>query len=74
MEYVMLRGINDKPEHASQLLDLLQGIEAKINLIVFNPHEGVNNLPLSAHCCDWIDSHVLMGVFHGGMIIWCSWL
>lgn len=50
IEYVMLKGINDKPEHASQLLELLHGIEAKINLIVFNPHEGKRMHALPKYC------------------------
>lgn len=37
MEYVMLDGINDRPEHARQLIRLLQGIPVKMNLIPFNP-------------------------------------
>ena len=36
-EYVMLNGINDKPEHAYELLKLLKGVPAKMNLIPFNP-------------------------------------
>ncbi len=36
-EYVMLDGVNDKPEHARQLIEILQGIPSKINLIPFNP-------------------------------------
>ncbi len=36
-EYVMLDGINDKPEHARQLIKLLKGVPSKINLIPFNP-------------------------------------
>lgn len=36
-EYVMLRDVNDKIEHARQLAQLLKGIPAKINLIPFNP-------------------------------------
>lgn len=42
MEYVMLKGINDHPEHARQLHELLQGLAVKINLIPFNPfpHAG----------------------------------
>lgn len=36
-EYVMLKGVNDKPEHARQLIKLLQGVPAKVNLIPFNP-------------------------------------
>lgn len=37
MEYVMLAGINDQPEHAKQLIHLLHDIRAKVNLIPFNP-------------------------------------
>jgi 23S rRNA (adenine2503-C2)-methyltransferase len=36
-EYVMLDGINDKPEHARELARLLGGLSAKVNLIPFNP-------------------------------------
>ena len=35
-EYVMLKGINDRPEHATELIKLLNKIPAKINLIPFN--------------------------------------
>ncbi len=37
MEYVMLAGVNDQPEHAKQLIRLLNDIRAKVNLIPFNP-------------------------------------
>ena len=37
MEYVMLAGVNDAPEHARQLIKLLDGIRVKMNLIPFNP-------------------------------------
>jgi 23S rRNA (adenine2503-C2)-methyltransferase len=37
MEYVMLAGINDTPQHAKQLIQLLEGIPSKVNLIPFNP-------------------------------------
>ena len=38
-EYCMLDGVNDEPEHARQLVDLVrsQGISCKFNLIPFNP-------------------------------------
>jgi 23S rRNA (adenine2503-C2)-methyltransferase len=36
-EYVMLRGINDSPAEARELVRLLAGIPAKVNLIPFNP-------------------------------------
>ncbi len=37
MEYVMLDGVNDQPEHARQLAILLKDVPSKINLIPFNP-------------------------------------
>ena len=47
-EYVMLKGVNDSPAEARELVRLLKGIPAKINLIPFNPWPG------SAYeCSDW---------------------
>jgi 23S rRNA (adenine2503-C2)-methyltransferase len=39
-EYVMLDGVNDKPQHARELAQLLRGHPAKVNLIPFNPFPG----------------------------------
>jgi len=39
-EYVMLDGIDDKPEHARALARLLRGRPAKLNLIPFNVFPG----------------------------------
>ncbi|GAB2220500.1 hypothetical protein Drorol1_Dr00008156 [Drosera rotundifolia] len=39
-EYVMLAGVNDSMEDAKRLINLVQGIPCKINLISFNPHKG----------------------------------
>src|SRR5579884_4057609 len=39
-EYVMLKGINDSPADARELVRLLKGIPAKVNLIPFNPWPG----------------------------------
>jgi 23S rRNA (adenine2503-C2)-methyltransferase len=36
-EYVMLEGINDTPEHAKALIEILNDIPSKVNLIPFNP-------------------------------------
>jgi 23S rRNA (adenine2503-C2)-methyltransferase len=41
-EYCMLDGVNDQPEHAKQLVDLVrrhagEGVSCKLNLIPFNP-------------------------------------
>ena len=39
-EYVMLDGVNDRPEHARELIKLLSHVPAKVNLIPFNPFPG----------------------------------
>ena len=39
-EYVMLAGVNDTLEHAEQLVKILRGVPAKMNLIPFNPFPG----------------------------------
>ncbi|MBX9933836.1 MAG: 23S rRNA (adenine(2503)-C(2))-methyltransferase RlmN [Methylobacterium sp.] len=47
-EYVMLKGVNDSDADARELVRLLKGIPAKINLIPFNPWPG------SAYqCSEW---------------------
>ena len=47
MEYVMLDGINDKPEHALELIDLVKDLEVKVNLIPFHYWEGAPFKPSS---------------------------
>ncbi len=39
-EYVMLKGVNDSAADARELVRLLKGIPAKVNLIPFNPWPG----------------------------------
>lgn len=41
-EYVMIDGVNDSREHAKQLLQCLEGVPAKVNLIPFNSFPGSN--------------------------------
>ena len=41
-EYVLLGGVNDQPVHAREVLALLRGMKAKINLIVWNPGPGID--------------------------------
>lgn len=36
-EYVMLDGVNDRPEHARALIELVRKVPCKFNLIPFNP-------------------------------------
>jgi 23S rRNA (adenine2503-C2)-methyltransferase len=47
-EYVMLKGVNDSLAEARELVRLLAGIPAKINLIPFNPWPGTEY-----ECSDW---------------------
>lgn len=47
-EYVMLKGVNDSLPEAKDLVRLLKGIPAKINLIPFNPWPGA-----PYQCSDW---------------------
>ncbi len=47
-EYVMLKGVNDSLEDARDLVKLLKGVPAKINLIPFNPWPGTKY-----DCSDW---------------------
>ena len=47
-EYVMLKGVNDSLTDAKELVRLLKGIPAKINLIPFNPWPGTEY-----ECSSW---------------------
>jgi 23S rRNA (adenine2503-C2)-methyltransferase len=47
-EYVMLKGVNDSLAEARELLRLMKGIPAKINLIPFNPWPGA-----PYECSEW---------------------
>jgi 23S rRNA (adenine2503-C2)-methyltransferase len=38
LEYVLLAGVNDQPEHARELAKWVHGLRCKVNLIAFNPH------------------------------------
>ena len=42
VEYTLLKDVNDQPEHAEQMIELLRDTPCKVNLIPFNPfpHSG----------------------------------
>ena len=46
-EYVLIKDINDRDRDARNLVRLLTGIPAKINLIPLNPHKGTQMSPPS---------------------------
>jgi 23S rRNA (adenine2503-C2)-methyltransferase len=39
-EYILLAGVNDSPRQARELVRILDGVRAKVNLIAFNPFPG----------------------------------
>ncbi len=41
-EYTLLAGINDRREHADELAILLRGKQCTVNLIPYNPVDGLN--------------------------------
>ncbi|MHB8218111.1 MAG: 23S rRNA (adenine(2503)-C(2))-methyltransferase RlmN [Candidatus Sulfotelmatobacter sp.] len=41
-EYVLLGGVNDAPENAKEVAELLRGMRCKVNLIALNPGPGID--------------------------------
>jgi 23S rRNA (adenine2503-C2)-methyltransferase len=41
-EYVLLDGVNDAKENAQEVVELLHGVRAKVNLIALNPGPGID--------------------------------
>ncbi len=60
-EYVMLKGVNDTPAEARELLRLIKGIPAKINLIPFNPWPGS-----PYECSDWKTIEIFASILNRG--------
>jgi 23S rRNA (adenine2503-C2)-methyltransferase len=40
-EYVLLDQVNDSPQNARELIELVRGVRAKVNLIALNPGPGI---------------------------------
>lgn len=58
-EYVMLKGVNDSPAEARELVRLIDGIPAKVNLIPFNPWPGTDY-----ECSDWKTIEVFAAILN----------
>ena len=60
-EYVLLGGVNDQPEHARELLQMLSesGLKAKINLIVWNPGPGIEYRQPKPEDVDWFQKRLI---------------
>ena len=53
-EYVLLDGINDSPGNASEVVELLRGLRAKVNLIALNPGPGIQfSTPAENHVLEF---------------------
>lgn len=52
-EYLLLGGVNDSPSQARELVKLLNPLKAKLNLIVYNPVQG---LPFTAPAPEAIEA------------------
>jgi 23S rRNA (adenine2503-C2)-methyltransferase len=51
-EYIMLKGVNDSEAEARELVRLIAGLPAKVNLIPFNPWPGSRFEPSTAAAID----------------------
>ncbi len=51
-EYIMLKGVNDSEAEARQLVRLIAGMPAKVNLIPFNPWPGSRFEPSTKSALD----------------------
>ena len=60
-EYVLLGGVNDQPEHAREVLALLKGMQAKVNLIVWNPGPGIAYTQPSPEAADAFHKMLVQG-------------
>ena len=62
-EYVLLAGVNDRPEHAAELVKLLRGRPALVNLIPYNPVAGLPyRTPASSVTARFVET-----LTHGGL-------
>lgn len=41
-EYVLLRGVNDSPDNAREVVKLVKGLQVRVNLIALNPGPGID--------------------------------
>jgi 23S rRNA (adenine2503-C2)-methyltransferase len=62
-EYIMLRGINDSDADARELVRLIAGIPAKVNLIPFNPWPGSDYQPSTRERLDQFSRIVMAAGF-----------
>jgi 23S rRNA (adenine2503-C2)-methyltransferase len=62
-EYIMLKGVNDSEAEARELVRLIAGLPAKVNLIPFNPWPGSKYEPSSKAALDRFAAIVMAAGF-----------
>ena len=62
-EYTLVRGLNDRPAHAAELIRLLRGRKARVNLIPLSPvAEFDGQTPSHADCLAFLDALLKAGI------------
>jgi 23S rRNA (adenine2503-C2)-methyltransferase len=62
-EYVLLAGVNDSPENAREVVALLRGVRAKVNLIALNPGPEIPfQTPSDARVADFQQVLIAAGI------------
>lgn len=62
-EYVLLHDVNDSREHAVELVELLRGCKAKVNLIALNPGPGIDfAMPADENVLDFQNVLIASGI------------
>lgn len=55
-EYILLAGVNDTPDHAQELAQLLRGFQSHVNLIPYNPISEVDYQRPDENRIEWFRS------------------
>ncbi|BAC09977.1 23S rRNA (adenine(2503)-C(2))-methyltransferase RlmN [Thermosynechococcus vestitus] len=62
-EYTVLAGVNDRPQHAEELAQLLRGFQSHVNLIPYNPiAEAAYQRPTDQHLRQFLSQLQALGV------------
>ncbi len=62
-EYTLVKGFNDRPAHAAELIRLLRGHKARVNLIPLSPvEEFKGETPSHADCLAFLDALLKAGI------------
>ncbi len=51
-EYILFDGLNDSTAAAQKLLDLVKGVDCKVNLIIYNPGPAAARVPLAGQSAE----------------------